>query len=127
MACRARNPTGVGRRSSAPVELVDIFATVCDVLGVPLPTGEEHPVEGTSLKPLLLNPAEGELRTGAGQPWAKEAALTTYPRCPVPDKPDWEGNSCIHSTERQDFAFMGFSMFHRNASDGESFASDCAL
>lgn len=112
--------TGAGkaRRSSAPVELVDIFATVCDVLGVPLPTGEEHPIEGTSLKPLLLDPIAGDLRSGVEQLWTKEAALTMYPRCPTPSKPDWEGNSCIHATERQDFAYMGYSMLHRNASNG---------
>ena len=132
-----------GARSSAPVELVDIYATVCDVLGVALPEGERHPVEGTSLLPLLLDPSLGELgpqRAGssgsagsAGSPspsaasgsspkWTKEAALTTYPRCPQGGGvPDWEHNSCIHSTERSDFAFMGYSMLHRNATDGAAY------
>ena len=33
-----------------------------------------------------------------------------YPRCPTASNPAWEGNSCIHSTERADFAFMGYSI-----------------
>ena len=42
-----------GTRVSAPVELVDIFRTVCDALGVPPPQADAHPVEGSSLLPLL--------------------------------------------------------------------------
>ena len=90
----------------ALVELVDIYRTVCDLLGVPLPTGEAHPIEGASLTPLLDDPS--------GASWTKTAALSTYPRCPrsVPltSTNGWRDNSCIHATEAADFGYMGYSM-----------------
>ncbi|MCZ6671893.1 MAG: sulfatase [Verrucomicrobia bacterium] len=56
---------GVGR-SSALVELVDLYATVTDILEIDPP----HQMEGISLLPLLKNP---------NQPW-KTAAFSQYPR-----------------------------------------------
>lgn len=94
-------PASAGRRSGALVELVDVYRTVCDVMGVPLPAGDTHPVEGTSIAPLLRDPAAA---------WGKDAALSTYPRCPKSGRPAWEDNDCIHSVERSDFPFMGYSM-----------------
>ncbi|CAA6692771.1 MULTISPECIES: alpha/beta fold hydrolase [unclassified Lentimonas] len=41
-----------GASSESVVELVDIFATLCDLSGLEEPTG----IEGTSLKPVLENP-----------------------------------------------------------------------
>ena len=99
-------PMAKGARVRALVELVDIYRTVCDLLGVPLPTGETHPVEGASLAPLLDDPS--------GASWTKTAALSTYPRCPrsVPlnSTNGWQDNSCIHATEAADFGYMGYSM-----------------
>ena len=92
-----------GKRSQELVELVDIYRTVLDLANVPLPTGDTYPIEGTSLAPLL-----GQ----AGPGWTPKVALTMYPRCPpslVPGK-DWQGDSCIHSVERSEFAVMGLSM-----------------
>lgn len=51
--------------------------------------------------PVLTDPG------GGGGGWTKTAALTTYPRCPQQGLPAWDLNSCIHSTERVDFAYMG--------------------
>ena len=110
-------PASVGARTSAPVELVDIYKTVCDVLGVPLPMQEEPPVEGTSLLPLLRSPRTGDM----GGAWDKDVALTTYPRCPQTKLPAWKKNGCIHSTERTAFAYMGYSMLHRNATSGHTY------
>jgi arylsulfatase A-like enzyme len=55
-----------GSRSDALVEFVDIYPTLCELAGLPLPA---H-LEGTSFKPLLDNPA---------RPW-KSAAFSQYPR-----------------------------------------------
>ena len=65
----------VGRQSDALVELVDIYPTLCDLAGVPLP---DH-LEGHSFAPLLDNP---------DQPW-KTAAFSQYPN---PALREWAAN-----------------------------------
>ena len=55
-----------GAHTDALVEFVDIYPTICDVAGLPLPG---H-LEGTSFKPLLAQPR---------RPW-KSAAFSEYPR-----------------------------------------------
>ena len=86
-----------GVRTNAIVELVDIYKTVCELAGVPLPEDDTYEVEGTSLIPLLQDPS--------GKGWNKTTGLTQYPRCPRIENPrqDWKDNACIHSTERGDF------------------------
>ena len=64
-----------GQKSSALVELVDIYPTLCELSGVPLP---EH-LEGHSFVPLLDNPH---------QPW-KKAAFSQYPN---PALREWAAN-----------------------------------
>ncbi|MEX2212637.1 MAG: sulfatase [Phycisphaeraceae bacterium] len=56
----------VGGSTSALVEFVDIYPSLCDLAGVPLPKG----LEGTSFKPLLENPKLA---------W-KSSAWSQYPR-----------------------------------------------
>jgi iduronate 2-sulfatase len=58
-----------GRNTDALVEFVDIFPSLAELCGLPLPEG----LEGSSFKPLLENPT---------RPW-KTAAFSQYPR-PVP-------------------------------------------
>lgn len=55
-----------GRRSSRLVELVDLYPTLADLSGLPLPES----LEGVSMAPLLDDPA---------QPW-KQAAYSQFPR-----------------------------------------------
>jgi iduronate 2-sulfatase len=57
---------GNGRRSPALVETVDIYPTLCDLAGLPLPAG----LEGASMAPLLDEP---------DRPW-KTAVFSQYPR-----------------------------------------------
>lgn len=57
---------GNGRKSRALVEAVDIYPTLCELTGVPLADG----LEGTSMAPLLADPARA---------W-KAAAFSQYPR-----------------------------------------------
>jgi arylsulfatase A-like enzyme len=105
----------LGQRTAAIVELVDVYATLCDLMAVPLPSHDTYPVEGTSMVPLLQDP------TGSG--WDKTVGLTVYPRCPREvgePREDWEQNSCIHSTEAADFGWMGYSM-RIDHSDGCSY------
>ena len=55
-----------GERSDALVEFVDVYPTLVDLCGLPLPEG----LEGSSMKPLLDNPR---------RPW-KKAVLSQFPR-----------------------------------------------
>ena len=106
----------VGKRSQELVELVDVYRTVLELAGsVPLPTADTYPIEGTSLVPLL--------RGGGGARWKPKPALTMYPRCPPNATPgqDWQMDACIHSIERSEFAFMGYSMRVDAAFDSSSY------
>lgn len=51
-ACR-RLAGSIGRRSEAMAEIVDLYKTLADLTGVPLPTDNSHPVMGRSLKPAM--------------------------------------------------------------------------
>ena len=104
----------VGKRSQEIVELVDIYRTVLDLASVPLPAGETYPIEGVSLAPLL---------GGGSEPWQPKVALTMYPRCPPNASigQDWVGDACIHSIERSEFAFMGYSVRMDSTYDGSSY------
>ena len=55
-----------GQKTNALVEFVDVYPTLAELAGLPLPP---H-LEGTSFRPLLENPQ---------QPW-KSAAFSQYPR-----------------------------------------------
>lgn len=73
--------TAAGTQSSALVELVDLYPSLCEATGIPVP-GD---VEGTSFTPLLTDP---------NQQW-KEAAFSQFHRSPrvTPDKGDYMGLS----------------------------------
>ena len=66
--------TKPGTRSRAMVESVDIYPTLCELAGLPLPA-EAQSLEGKSLVPVLKNPSR-EL---------KEAVFHVYPRNRKPD------------------------------------------
>jgi iduronate 2-sulfatase len=66
MIISAPNQKTAGRTTAALSEFVDIYPTLCELAGLPLPQG----LEGTSLVPVLNDP---------GRPW-KTAAFSQYPR-----------------------------------------------
>lgn len=115
-----------GKRSQELVELVDVYRTVLDLANVSLPSNDTYPVEGVSLAPLLgAGEGEGEEGEGSGgrARWQSKVALTMYPRCPSDPKPgkDWVKDACIHTVERSEFAFMGYSMRADARFDGHSY------
>lgn len=100
-------PSSVGKRTKALVELVDIYPTVCDMLGIELPD-DTYPFDGVSLRPVLESPASATV---------KDAALSSFPRCahvgmPVYGARGTRGgadNTCLE-VERTDFTWMGYTM-----------------
>ncbi len=101
---RGAKPTAT--HSRALVEIVDIYKTAADLMGVPLPAGETVPIDGTSLVPLLTEPGRADF---------KPYALSMHPRCTHPGMPVYgarghgQDNSCL-DVERTDFTWMGFAM-----------------
>jgi len=76
MICTPDMPASTrGRTTDALVELVDIYPTLCDLTGIPLPP---H-LEGHSFKPLLVNP---------DRPW-KKAVFSQFPN---PALREWAAN-----------------------------------
>ena len=74
-----------GVRCDGLVELVDLYPTLCDLAGIPIPGN----MEGTSFARLLVDPK---------QPW-KDAAFSQFHRSPrvTPDKGDYMGLSMVTS------------------------------
>ena len=66
LLCSVPGMKNAGKKSNALVEFVDVYPTLAEAAGLPLPA---H-LEGTSFKPLLENP---------DRPW-KVAAFSQYPR-----------------------------------------------
>ena len=97
----------VGKRTRALVEAVDIYQTVCEVMGLALPK-DTVPFDGDSLVPILEDPKHGSV---------KDYALSTFPRCahigmPVygaRGQPSGYDNTCLE-VERTDFTWMGYTM-----------------
>src|SRR5205814_9142562 len=65
----APGTTKPGTRSRAMVESVDIYPTLCELAGLPIPTNPQ-PLEGKSLVPVLKDPTIK----------SKEAVFHVYPR-----------------------------------------------
>jgi hypothetical protein len=98
--------SSIGQRSNALVELVDIYPTICDIMGLELPL-DTVPFDGVSLWPLL----------NQSQKSVKPFALSTFPRCAHIGMPEYgqrglpngQDNSCLN-VERTDFTWMGYTM-----------------
>ena len=105
-------PRSHGQRTNNLVEAVDLFQTMADIAGIPVPASEG--LQGTSLLPLLMEP------DGKG---VKVAALSQIPRCwqnetmqsdkcgAEKNKTNSEYNMCdCHWAPAKYIAFMGYSM-----------------
>ena len=97
----------LGKRTKAFAELVDIYQTVSEVMGLGLPR-DAVAFDGHSLVPILADPTNGMV---------KDYALSTFPRCAHVGQPIYgarnlkggEDNSCL-MIPRTDFTWMGYTM-----------------
>ena len=92
-------PNSTGRRTEALVELSDLYPTMAELAGVPLPPGEA--LDGASLVPAMLG--------GAGP---RPHALSVYPRCPADTanaSSMFANNDCC-TVERSAFFSLGVSL-----------------
>lgn len=83
------------------MELVDLFPTITDLVGVPLPQGEA--LDGQSLAGVIA---------GSSAPLARQYALSVYPRCPANENDPsnyWQENDCL-MVERSAFFSLGISI-----------------
>ena len=89
----------VGLRTDALVELTDLYPTVMELAGVPLPAGET--LDGASLVPAMQG--------GAGP---RPHALSVYPRCPadVTNSSDMFARNDCCTVERSAFFSLGVSL-----------------
>jgi iduronate 2-sulfatase len=90
----------VAQKTLAIAELIDLFPTLVELAGLPLPPASEG-LEGTSLLPVLNDP---------GAAGAKKMAFSQYPRCPeyslYTDPVDYE---CLNIAAAN-ISHMGFSV-----------------
>ena len=88
-------------------ELIDVYPTMVDLMGLPKPGPAGGPLDGVSLAPVLRAPGDAAVAAAT-----KVRALSQYMRCPK-DASDpttwWKDNGCL-MTDRLQFAFMGLSM-----------------
>ncbi len=128
------------QRSSALVELVDIFPTMVELSGLELPTGDDLPLDGISLAPVLRARAAAGGADGGGAgvegggagvegggdgaeaAATRDAALSVFGRCPRTDdnlawltntSELWRNNWC-EFVDRSAIPWMGFSMRTRD-------------
>jgi iduronate 2-sulfatase len=110
-------PAPQGGNISAPVELIDVFPTIAELAGIPVPS--TYNLDGVSLAPLL---ATQRYEDGDGNDVGvknleasgalRNYSFSMYPRCPA-DLTNasnfWADNDCM-MTERSRIPFMGLSL-----------------
>lgn len=103
-------PPSVGRTTSALVELCDLFPTMAELAGVPLPPGET--LDGASLVPTMVSPPPPPGGAAAAPVGPRPTALSVYPRCPADTRNIslmYAANDCC-TVERSAFFAMGVSI-----------------
>ncbi|XP_065192922.1 iduronate 2-sulfatase-like isoform X2 [Sycon ciliatum] len=83
-----------GKRTSALVELVDLYPTLAELAGLEPPRDEN--IQGISLAKLLSNQSSS----------SKPAAFSQFPKCGN----DWASLNPCGAVQRADFHYMGYSI-----------------
>lgn len=82
----------VGQRTGALVEFVDVYPTLVDLCGLPMPGG----LEGMSMKPLLDNPR---------RPW-KKAAFSQFPRAKAGPRHRGRGHTMGYALRTDQYRYV---------------------
>ena len=94
-------PASAGQRASALIELVGLYPTLVELMGLPMPK-DKHPLEGHSFAALFDDP---KADMPAGQQWA----LSQYARCP--SNATAYNSPCGQVTPvNNDISVMGYSL-----------------
>jgi len=92
-----------GKRAPAIVELVDLYPTTAELVGIPVDASQES-VDGTSFASIFEKPADAH----------KDAAFSQYPRCwnsKYPqDETAFPHMARCSTVDKNDFAYMGYSI-----------------
>ena len=83
-----------GSRSDALVEFVDLYPTLAEACGLPLPEG----LEGVSMMPLLEEPA---------RPW-KKAVFSQYPRDFADKRPEGHGDIMGYAVRTERYRYVAW-------------------
>eukprot|EP00937_MAST-01D_sp_MAST-1D-sp2_P002297 g2297.t1 len=95
-----KGAAAAGKRSSALVELVDLFPALAELAGLPAAPRDTHPLEGKSFAPALDDP-----QGWAGKGWA----LSQYARCPSTADP-YSSPCPMTAPTNGDITVMGYSL-----------------
>ena len=112
--------TDKGMRTKALVELIDIFPTITELAGLPVPplcpVNSKYPlvcVEGTSLTPLLKDPTQQWKKAAFSQYARPAGGMIVIPNEPAFDKTEHEENVMGYSIRVDQYRFTDWYRFNR--------------
>ena len=112
--------TDKGMRTKALVELIDIFPTLTELAGLPVPplcpVEGKYPlvcVEGTSLTPLLKDPTQQWKKAAFSQYARPAGGMIVIPNEPAFDKTEHEENVMGYSIRVDQYRFTDWYRFNR--------------
>ena len=117
---RVPGVTDGGIRTKALVELIDIFPTLTELAGLPVPplcpADTKQPlmcVEGTSLTPLLQNPDQQWKKAAFSQYPRPSTGMTVIPNEPIFDSTEHKENVMGYSIRVDQYRFTEWYRFNR--------------
>ena len=112
--------TDKGMRTKALVELIDIFPTLTELAGLPVPplcpVNSKYPlvcVEGTSLTPLLKDPTQQWKKAAFSQYSRPAAGMQVIPNEPPFDKTEHSENVMGYTMRVEQYRFTEWYRFNR--------------
>ena len=98
-----------GTRTSVLAELIDVWPTMAEAVGVPLEGADAARVDGVSLLPALRRAASAAINVSTAGSRLKMFALSQYVRCPQDPAVPWKANACLF-VDRSQLPVMGYTI-----------------